>query len=191
MAKKVKIGKAYGSVFEMLRETYPDNPEFAENAEREYERQKIGNLLFIIRSRMGLTQAEVAARMGITQSAVAKMEDRGDLLRFSDFASYVKALDHGIRLQVTGNSVTLAEQMRWHLESVAGIMSELEALSGDDSEIKAGVLGHFTKEVQKMLVDVLPKFSGILAEAVSKKAGDSFGDSDPVHVELQSPMLIA
>lgn len=189
MGKKIKIGKAYSNVFDMLRETYPDNPEYAEAAAQSYEKQKIANLLFILRNRLRLTQEEVAKRMGVTQSAIAKMEDRGELLRFNDLAAYARALDHNILLQVTDNKLTLADMMRWHLERTVEIMESLETLAADDPDIKAGILGHFTGEVRKMLAEVLPKWSGLMAPLKANSGGLNDGAVN-VHIDVPEKMAV-
>ncbi len=46
----VKLGKAHHNVFAMLENEYPDNPEYARNARREYD----------MRTKAGVTQAEMA-----------------------------------------------------------------------------------------------------------------------------------
>ncbi len=93
----------------MLEDEYPDTPEYARNALQEYERQKIAGQLFIMRTKAGLTQTEMAKRMGMTQSAIAKLEDRGDTVRFHDIVRYARALGFGVELHFSPLQAAEAE----------------------------------------------------------------------------------
>lgn len=97
----VKMGKPYKNVGELLRGEYPDEPELIESFMKTDEKEQLANTLWTMRTRRGVTQAEVAERMGITQSAVAKLEDRGDAVKMSDVASYAEALGYAVQLKFT------------------------------------------------------------------------------------------
>ena len=92
MSGIVKRGKAYDSVFDMLRGEFPEHPEWAEAAEREYEKGQISNNLFILRIRSGLSQDEVAGRMGVSRDYVERLEDGDDPVRPEDVTRYCAAL---------------------------------------------------------------------------------------------------
>ncbi len=97
----VKMGKPYKNIKELLRGEYPDEPELVESFVKTDEKEQLANTLWMMRTRRGVTQAEVAERMGITQSAVAKLEDRGDSVKMSDVASYAEALGYAVQLKFT------------------------------------------------------------------------------------------
>jgi transcriptional regulator with XRE-family HTH domain len=64
-------------------------PGFAEMAER---RRALATELVARRTRLGLSQTEVAARMGTSQSAVARLESGGADVRLSTLERYAAAL---------------------------------------------------------------------------------------------------
>lgn len=166
----VKLSKSYKDTFEMLADKYPDHPEYAENAFLEYERQKVSNELFIIRNRAGLTQAEVAERIGVSQSTIAKWEDRGDQLRFNDFLRYVHSLGFGVRMQLVREPINRASTIKYHLESVAALMEELEDVAADDPDISQGIVKTFIGQVRRMLDTVIPKW---LSKIAPLREGDA------------------
>lgn len=92
MPAKIKFGKAYDSVPDMLRGEYFNDPEGAEAVEREIEKHHVSNDLFILRCRSGLSRAEVAARMGVPAEYVEQMEDGDDPVRSEDAARFCAAL---------------------------------------------------------------------------------------------------
>jgi predicted transcriptional regulator len=73
----------------------PVFPGFREMAER---RQAVAETFVAARSRLGLSQTEVAARMGTSQSAVARLESGDADVRLSTLERYAAAL--GQRLEV-------------------------------------------------------------------------------------------
>lgn len=73
----------------------PVFPGFREMAAR---RQAVAETLVEARSRLGLSQTEVAARMGTSQSAVARLESGDADVRLSTLERYAAAL--GQRLEV-------------------------------------------------------------------------------------------
>ncbi len=97
----VKMGKPYKNIKELLRGEYPDEPELVESFVKADEKEQLANTLWMMRTRRGVTQTEVAERMGITQSAVAKLEDRGDSVKMSDVARYADALGYAVQLKFT------------------------------------------------------------------------------------------
>lgn len=93
MAQIVKRGKAYDSVFDMIRGEFPEHAEHADRAEREYyETDHVSNDLFILRWRSGLTREEVAARMGVSPEYVANIEDGDDPVSPEDVTRVCAAL---------------------------------------------------------------------------------------------------
>ncbi len=76
----------------------PVFPGFKEAAAR---RRAMADTFVEHRSRLGLSQTEVAARMGTSQSAVARLESGDADVRLSTLERYAAALGHrlDIRLQ--------------------------------------------------------------------------------------------
>ncbi len=124
-----KLGKARQNVFAMLENEYPDTPEYSRNAFREYERQRIAGRLFVMRNKAGLTQAEMAERMGVTQSAIAKLEDRGDTVRFHDIVRYARALGFGVDMRFFPLQTADAED-REQPDSLAEVQEPEPAFTG-------------------------------------------------------------
>ena len=71
----------------------PVFPGFKQMAER---RQALAESLVARRTKLGLTQTEVAARMGTSQSAVARIESGDADVRLSTLERYAAALGHEI-----------------------------------------------------------------------------------------------
>lgn len=120
----VKMGKPYKNVEELLRGEYPDEPELVESFVKTDEKEQLANTLWMMRTRRGVTQEEVAKRMGITQSAVAKLEDRGDSVKMSDVASYAEALGYAVQIK-------FIERKKKTRASVAGTRTASGKLSGN------------------------------------------------------------
>ena len=72
----------------------PVFPGFKEMAER---RHALAEALVGRRTKLGLTQTEVAARMGTSQSAVARIESGDADVRLSTLERYAAALGHEIQ----------------------------------------------------------------------------------------------
>ncbi|MEN3316485.1 MAG: hypothetical protein V7605_2719 [Acidimicrobiaceae bacterium] len=66
----------------------PVFPGFAERAQR----RRLNEELVARRSKLGLSQTEVAARMGTSQSAVARLESGSNDVRLSTVERYAEAL---------------------------------------------------------------------------------------------------
>jgi transcriptional regulator with XRE-family HTH domain len=184
MADDVKIGKAYKNVFEMLRETYPDNPEFSEGAFRTYQKEQIAFHMFLLRNSFGVTQEEMAERMGVSQSKIAKLEDRGDGVKFNDLTAYAKALGLGVLLGFPKIDANLSDLMSWHLKSVEEIMDKLIKLADGDPDISVEILKDFSLETAKMLHDVLPKCSAMLTNAASLISSENSVENTGLQIEI-------
>lgn len=189
MAKTVKLGKTYDSVFDMLHDTYPEHPEYAQNAVQVYQREKISFMLFLLRTNLGITQEELAKRMGVSQSKVAKLEDRGDNVKFNDVIGYARALDHNIALQFSQEKLTLSSMLRWHFDAIAGIMTTFQELAKDKPNVSADVFERFAEESNRMFNAVYPKCISLLDEAEKQKDGFKDPESRGVHVEILSNNL--
>ncbi len=93
MVQIVKLGKAYDSVFDMIRGEFPEHAEYADRAEREYyETDHVSNDLFILRNRSGLSREEVALRMGVPVDYVENIEDGDDPVSPEDVTRFCAAL---------------------------------------------------------------------------------------------------
>ncbi len=74
-----------------LKEELMKNPKFKEEYDALEEEFSIAKALIEARSRVGLTQKQVAERMGTTQSAVARMESGKPLPSLTSIKKYAKA----------------------------------------------------------------------------------------------------
>lgn len=152
----IKVGKGYESVADLLRGEYPDNPEYIDSFLKTYAKEQVSQYLFMLRTSCGVTQEELAKRMGVSQSKIAKLEDRGDNVKFNDVIAFARALGHDTSLQFTEERANLAGMLRWHFAAITAIMTKLERMAQGDPEISSGVFKHFSEEAGKMFHEVLP-----------------------------------
>lgn len=185
----IKLGKSYANVYDLLRGEYPDHPEFAESFLETYKREQIAFTLFMMRTKLGITQDELAKRMGVSQSKIAKLEDRGDNVKFNDVIAYARALDHNVSLQLSQEELKLSSMLRWHFDAIAGIMAKMQDLAKDSPNISADVFQRFAEESNRMFNAVYPKCVSLLDEAEKQKAAFKTPESRGVHVEILSNNL--
>jgi ribosome-binding protein aMBF1 (putative translation factor) len=72
----------------------PVFPGFKQMAQRRQAQADLAEQLVARRTKLGLTQTEVAARMGTSQSAVARIESGDADVRLSTVERYAAALGH-------------------------------------------------------------------------------------------------
>mgnify|MGYP006301179107 FL=1 len=77
-----------------------NDPEYAKNYQDQDEEFSIARELILARTRIGLTQEEVARRMGTTQSAVARMESGKPLPSLRSLKRYAQATDSKIKISL-------------------------------------------------------------------------------------------
>ena len=65
--------KQYDSVSDLVHDI-SDDTAFSDAVDQEIDEQRMATMLFLMRNREGLTQAELAMRMGCTQSRISKLE---------------------------------------------------------------------------------------------------------------------
>jgi ribosome-binding protein aMBF1 (putative translation factor) len=87
-----------------LRAKYP--PEDREEYDRAYAAAalagELAELVYNLRDRAGLTQAELARRMGTTQSSIARIESGGSLPTVEMLARLARAMGISLRLAAPG-----------------------------------------------------------------------------------------
>ena len=77
-----------------------NDPEYARHYQDQDEEFSIARELIQARTRVGLTQEEVARRMGTTQSAVARMESGKPLPSLRSLKRYAQATDCKIKISL-------------------------------------------------------------------------------------------
>lgn len=146
----------YKSVKKMLSTLLPDDKELPEDVRVAYDKELISNHLFIMRSKAGISQAEMAKRLGVTQGAVSKMENRADALSFHDVIRYSHALGYSVEMAFIrgGRSVDFLAS---YFGRITRMMDELRDLAGDDPDITKGIMSVFLTFSKSMLEDVIPQ----------------------------------
>ncbi len=167
-----KLGRSYSSVFDMLREELPECPELAEAAFDAYGRDQISGTLLCIRTQSGVSREELSRRSGLSTEKIAKMEDKGDGVRFNDIIKYMEGLDHTARLLIEGRNNNLAGILRWHFQAIAAIMTKFADLAQGDPDISAGVFEHYNNESKKMQDTVLPICDAMAAKVKLQEPAD-------------------
>jgi len=84
-----------------LKEEMMKDEEFRREYEKLEEEFSIAKALIEARSRVGLTQKQVAERMGTTQSAVARMESGKPLPSLTTIKKYAKATNSKIDIRLS------------------------------------------------------------------------------------------
>jgi DNA-binding XRE family transcriptional regulator len=87
---------------ELIAERRNRNPAFPELVEAARERRRVLRHLAEERSRLGLTQTEVAALMGTSQSSVARVEAGRADVKLSTVERYAASLGRKIEWRLTG-----------------------------------------------------------------------------------------
>jgi transcriptional regulator with XRE-family HTH domain len=77
-----------------------NDPEYAKHYQDQEEEFNIARELIQARTRIGLTQEEVARRMGTTQSAVARMESGKPLPSLRSLKRYAQATGSKIKISL-------------------------------------------------------------------------------------------
>ena len=77
-----------------------NDPEYARHYKDQEEEFNIARELIQARTRIGLTQEEVARRMGTTQSAVARMESGKPLPSIRSLKKYAQATGSKVKISL-------------------------------------------------------------------------------------------
>lgn len=153
----------YDSVVDMIRDIEGDAE--ADELKEAIAGRSLATLLFRMRNRRGMTQAEIADKMGCTQSAVSKLEHSDNRrLTVGDLGAYADAL--GLKLSLLFHPpMTIADQVKHHFFQIKRLLEQLSDLAGDDPEIVSGVRGFYdeyfvnTYAQWKRAVETLPSQS--------------------------------
>lgn len=65
--------------------------------------QELGRLVYELRTRAGLTQAELAERMGTTQAAISRLEEGGGTPRLDTLTKLAEAVGRGFVVSFPAN----------------------------------------------------------------------------------------
>lgn len=168
-------GKRYNSVEDLL----PDSAfpvEVVKDA-REHERQsRLTHQLALMRTKAGITQAQMAEHLEITQGAVSKLENgKDDDVTVKHLRIYAKATAQRIGLSV-GKPLNHVESIKFHALQVRSHMKELAKLAHNDEELEKGIQAFFGEAFFNIL--------DILSECQNSMPN---GDSIQVRFEIQEP----
>lgn len=150
----------------LLSDTLPDNEKVVDAVNRMFEEDAVSRHLFILRTRAGVSQAEMARRLNVSQSVVSKMENNGNYLKFNDVIRYMHALDFSAEMTFIqeGRAVDF---LRSYFSRITRMMDMFREMAGDDPDINAGILTAFGDFSKSMMDNVLPKFEKITASRLS------------------------
>lgn len=115
----------------------PDEPHTQRALRDAAEVERLVDTLVSLRTRLGISQAEVAAEMETTQSAVSKFERAGGDPRISTLQRYAAAIGARVRFGV-GSSASRIPAWRASYEIPAPVESRTEA--DHDTEIPPPVI---------------------------------------------------
>lgn len=188
--KKVKQGKAapqkrYKSVTEMVRALAVDQ-DFADDVERRIAGREILDTLMAVRTRLGMSQNDLAAKMKCTQSRISKLENGKDEdLRIRDFNQYAEALGLDILIVLLRNGHTIVDDIKYHAMSIRRLFGRLTELAEADPKIAQGVAG-FCGEAHYNLLRIVLEAADKVAKLHPSNLSSRCVDSGPgIHVELQ------
>ena len=166
------------SVKQMVREVVGDE-KFQARVERQLDRQRMGKVLFALRTSNGITQEEMAKRLRISQSKVSKIEHTDDVkMRLGDLMAYTDALD--VQMSVFFHK-TAVDRVKFHAFQIKQNLDQLTALAQEDKVMLDGVaqfygetLNNFLRLFQKSVVnlDVAIKKTSPAPLEVTSSIGD-------------------
>lgn len=154
------MGKQYGSVLEMLRDTQAA-PALTKGVENAIEERKLARTLFALRCRANVNQQTMAERMGCSQSKVSKIENSRDCdLSFGDIMDYSQALNLSVGISLYPNDMKVVDKVKECVFNARRHLDELVRLAGDDEKLKAGAENfHF---------EALINFARIVADSAKR-----------------------
>ena len=109
--------KRYADVATMIEELSGDQ-QFTEAFNEYTAGRRLIKSLVMLRSAMGVSQADVAKVLGVTQSRISKIEHGvDDNLRLGELAAYARALDMDIAVVLKKRSRTIVNGGEFHVDA--------------------------------------------------------------------------
>lgn len=175
--------KRYKTVDSLLADLFPGDKEIIDSVNQAYYRDAMANHLFILRTKAGVSQKEMAKRLNVSQSVISKMENKGDYLKFNDVIRYIGALGYAVDFAVLKRGQHI-DYLSSYFTRIKSIMDELQKLAGDDPDISQGVREAFLALSKSMLMDVLPKLEKKMSNqqrpiAISMNSDDRDAAKEP------------
>jgi transcriptional regulator with XRE-family HTH domain len=144
----------YYSVSEMLADS-PIDEELRNDTIRRIAEREIIKKLIGCRVASDMSQQEIATHMGCTQSRISKLENGVDAdLRLGDVNDYLSALGMNLRLVISDDQHTAAEEIKLHALQIRRRLLEMADLAHADSAMAKGVAALFGEAFFNLL-DIL------------------------------------
>jgi len=139
-----------------------DDREFADAFSKRLSGRCLIKILTVLRTREGLSQAELADKLGCKQSKVSKMESGDDAdLRFGDLVNFTGAVGHEMRILLVPEGQSLVDEVKMHAFIIKRFLDRLVSLAGEDNEIVEGV-ADFLEEATFNLTRMVKKAAAAL-----------------------------
>ncbi len=123
--------KTYKSVGEMFA-NYA-TPEDSKAFNKMITSRKLSKLLFSMRCKAGLTQAELAQKSGMTQSKISKIEHSSDRdLSMGDILDFCSALNFTVNVGVMPSKMSLPSMVKYHWFEIQRLLNRICQLSDGD-----------------------------------------------------------
>lgn len=129
------MANAHKSVSEMLKGVGVDQKTRGE-FEKELQDRQLVKILFALRNKAGVSQAEMAKKIGCSQSKISKIESSRDAeLSFKDLLSYAEAIDHNIELQILPAKLKRVDRIKYHAFMIKRLFEEISEIAKGDADI--------------------------------------------------------
>jgi len=143
----------------MVRDLSADK-EFGEAVIKEIAERTIIDHLMAFRTRLHLSQKDIADKMKCTQSRISKLESgTDDNLRLGDLASYGKAMGFNLEITFTPENWTITDEIKYHAISIKSLLDQLAEQAKKDHSI--------AKETAKFLVEARVNLARIVHDATT------------------------
>jgi transcriptional regulator with XRE-family HTH domain len=135
-------GKQFSSVDELLR-TSGISPEVKAAYDQAQRSTAVCHRLALLRTRAGLTQAEMGERLGISQSAVSKLESgRDEDLTLGQIRGYCEATKLRLELSI-GKPRTHVESIKAHALAMRSSMMKLADIAHSHHDMNPAIQAFF------------------------------------------------
>lgn len=155
--------KRHKTVDALLADALPGDKEIVDAVNKSYFEDAMANQLFILRTKAGLSQKDMAKRLKVSQSVISKMENKGDYLKFNDVIRYVNALGCSVEMTIVKNGRAI-DFLASYFARIKRTMGELQELAGKDPDITKGIMSAFLAFSTSMIEDVIPQIKGKLPQ---------------------------